>query len=106
MRFLAHEAVPTNIGRGIFLERGGVQLVNASSLARLLPRVTAPPLPFIAAYAIRVDSLAAAERALRSGAIAAERSGPMLVAPFPAELGRGAWLFVERAADLPWRARS
>jgi hypothetical protein len=30
----------------------------------------------------------------------------MLVAPFPAELGQGAWLFVERAADLPWRARS
>ncbi len=105
-RFLGHEAVPTTIGRGIFLERGGVQLANGASLARLLPRVAAPPLPFIAAYAIRVDSLAAAERALQSGGIAAERSGRMLIAPFPPELGRGAWLFVEHAADLPWRARS
>jgi hypothetical protein len=106
VRFLAHEAVPTNIGRGIFLERGGVQLANAASLTRLLPQVAAPPLPFIAAYAIRVDSLEAAERALRSGAVAAERSRRMLIVPFPAELGRGAWLFVERASDLPWRTRS
>ena len=106
VRFLAHEAVPTNIGRGIFLERGGVQLVNAASLARLLPRVVAPPLPFIAGYVIRVDSLDAAERARRSGNVPAGRSGRMLIAPFPSELGRGAWLFVERAGDLPWRARS
>jgi hypothetical protein len=106
VRFLAHEAVPTNIGRGIFLERGGVQLMNAASLARLLPRVAAPPLPFIAGYAIRVESLDAAERTLRSGGVAAERSGRMLIAPLPSELGRGAWLFVERAGDLPWRSRS
>ena len=106
VRFLGHEAVPTNIGRGIFLERGGVQLVNAASLARLLPRVTAPPLPFIAGYAIRVDSLDAAERALRSGNVPAERSARMLLAPFPSGLGQGAWLFVERASDLPWRVRS
>lgn len=106
VRFLGHEAVPTNIGRGIYLERGGVQLVTAASLTRLLPRVARPPLPFIAAYAIRVDSVAEAERALRSGAVAAERSGRMLIAPFPSELGHGAWLFVERASDLPWRTRS
>jgi hypothetical protein len=106
VRFLHHEAVPTNIGRGIFLERGGVQLVNAAGLARLLPRVRVPPLPFIAAYAIGVDSLAAVERLLRQGVVAAERSGPMLVAPFPPELGQGAWLFAERANDLPWRTRS
>ena len=80
--------------------------MNAASLARLLPRVSAPSLPFIAAYAIRVNSLGAAERALSSGMVAAERSGRMLVAPFPAELGQGAWLFVERAADLPWRGGS
>jgi len=104
--FLAHEAVPTQFGRGIYLERGGIQLVNAGSLARLLPGVTAPPLPFIAAYAIRVESLAAAESALRSGGLAVEHSGRMLIAPFPPDLGRGAWLFVERAVDLPWRTRS
>jgi Glyoxalase-like domain len=106
VRFLGHEAVPTNIGRGIFLERGGVQLVNAASLARLLPRVAAPPLPFIAGYAIRVDSLDVTERALASGRVASNRRGSMLLAPFPVELGQGAWLFVEHAVDLPWRARS
>ena len=30
----------------------------------------------------------------------------MLLAPFPPELGVGAWAFVEKAADLPWRAHS
>ena len=105
VRFLGHEAVPTNMGRGIYLERGGVQLVNAASLARLLPQVTSPPLPFIAAYAIRVDSLGTVERSLQAG-VAAERRGPLLIVPFPPELGRGAWLFVERAGDLPWRTRS
>ncbi len=106
VRFLGHEAVPTNIGRGIYLERGGVQLVNDTSLSRLLPGVAAPPLPFIAAYAIRVDSLAMAERALQSGGVTSERRERMLVAPFPVELGQGAWLFVEHAGDLPWRTRS
>jgi hypothetical protein len=27
----------------------------------------------------------------------------MLAARFPEALGHGAWLFVERAEDLPWR---
>jgi hypothetical protein len=98
--------VPTNIGRGIFLERGGIQLVNSANLARVLPLLTAPALPFIAAYAIRVDSLARVEALLRSGGVAAERSGRTLVVTFPAELGQGAWLFAERAGDLPWRSGS
>ena len=32
------------------------------------------------------------------------RIGAALVVPFPDELGIGAWLFVENAADLPWRS--
>ena len=106
VRFLAHEAVPTNMGRSIFLERGGIQLVNAANLARVLPGLSAPALPFIAGYAIRVDSLAHVETLLRSGGVAAERSGRTLVVPFPAQLGQGAWLFAERAGDLPWRSGS
>ncbi len=93
VRFLRHEAVPTNMGRGIFLERGGVQLVNGS-------------LPFIGAYAVRVDSLAGAEHELLAGGSKPERRGRTLVAAFPPELGIGAWLFVEHASDLPWRSRS
>jgi len=30
--------------------------------------------------------------------------GSALFVPFPQELGIGAWLFVENAADLPWRS--
>jgi hypothetical protein len=106
VRFLRHEAVLTNVGRGIFLERGGVQLVNGASRSRLLPGTAIPSLPFIGAYAVRVDSLAGAERELLAGGMKPERRGPMLVAAFPPELGVGTWLMVERASDLPWRARS
>ena len=106
VRFLRHEAIPTNMGRGIFLERGGVQLVNGATLSRLLPGTTMPSLPFIGAFAVRVDSLAGAERELLAGGITTERRGRMLVAPFPPELGLGAWLLVERVSDLPWRAQS
>jgi hypothetical protein len=107
VRFLGHEAVPTNMGRGIFLERGGVQLVNAASLARVLPQVQAS-VPALHRGLCRSASrsLDTAERALRSGGLAAERRGRVLMTPYPSELGRGAWLFVERAGDLPWRTRS
>ena len=47
------------------------------------------------AYGIRVASLAGAESVLRRGGIAARRSGDRLVAPFPPELGTGAWVFFE-----------
>jgi len=106
VRFLRHEAVPTNMGRGIFLERSGVQLVNGASFSRLLPRTAVPSLPFIGAYAVRVNSLAVAGRELRASGLRVEERGPMLAAAFPAELGVGTWLFVERASDLPWRSRS
>jgi hypothetical protein len=106
VRFLRHEAVPTNMGRGLFLDRGGVQLVNGASLSRLLPGTAIPSLPFIGAYAVRVDSLAVAGRELRAGGLRVQERGRMLAAAFPAELGVGAWLFVERASDLPWRSRS
>src|SRR5882672_760364 len=106
VRFLRHEAVPTNMGRGIFLERGGVQLMNAGAFAKLIPGLAVPSLPFIGAYAVRVDSLDAAARELKAGGMKPERRGAMLIAPFPPELGVGSWLFVERASDLPWRSRS
>ena len=63
-----------------------------------------PRLPFIGAYALRVQSLAAAEALLRHEGMTMRRMGAALVVPFPDELGAGAWLFVENAADLPWRS--
>ena len=56
------------------------------------------------AYAVRVQSLAAAEALLQRERLPMRRLGAALVVPFPAELGAGAWLFVENAADLPWRS--
>ena len=63
-----------------------------------------PRLPFIGAYAIQVPSLAAVGNADPARAALTRAGGGALVVPFPAELGIGAWLFVENGRDLPWRA--
>ena len=65
-------------------------------------------MPFLGAYAVRVQSLAAAEALLQREAMSSEavpmrRIGGALVVPFPSEVGLGAWLFVENGRDLPWR---
>ena len=66
--------------------------------------IAVPRLPFIGAYALRVQSITATEALLQHAGMAMRRLGAALVVPFPQELGAGAWLFVENAADLPWRS--
>ena len=105
-RFLNRKSVATKLGRGFFLNRGGVQLLDAPAFARILPEVPIPSLPFIGIYALGVERLDATERVLTSLGNLVIRRGRMLVAAFPPELGVGAWVFVENAADLPWRAHS
>jgi hypothetical protein len=105
-RFTGRNPIATPMGRSIFLDRGGVQIVNASTFWRLVPGVPIPNLPFIGAYAIRVDSCIDAANTLRSRAMRFEQRDGMLFVPFPKELGQGAWIFVEQVADLPWRAKS
>jgi len=61
-------------------------------------------IPFMGAYAVRVQSLATVEAVLKEGHLPMRRLGAALIVPFPAELGVGAWLFVENAGDLPWRS--
>jgi hypothetical protein len=102
-RFTARVATPTPFGRTIRLDRGGVVLVTPGAFAKLLPEVAIPSLPFIGAYAVAVQSLATAQNMVRAGSLAARRFEEGLVVGFPAELGYGAWLFVENAAALPWR---
>jgi hypothetical protein len=102
-RFTGRKAMPTRLGQAVNLDRGAVQLVTAPTFAILLPEVTLPRLPFIGAYGVAVKSLATAEAVLRKGGVASRRTGQALAVQFPAELGAGAWLLVERAADLPWR---
>jgi hypothetical protein len=101
--FAGRPAVANAAGRAVALDRGRVQIMDAAHFAELLPEVAVPSLPFIGAYAVTVASLAHAEQALRAGGLAARRDGAMLIAPFPRELGLGAWLFVETPSALPWR---
>jgi hypothetical protein len=103
-RFADRKIVPMQFGRAVMLDRGAVQLVVAQVFAELFPEVNIPGLPFMGAYGLIVQSLDAAEQALRQGGISTRQMGRALAAKFPEELGVGAWLFVERAADLPWRA--
>ena len=55
-----------------------------------------PSLPFVGAYGITVTSLAALEAFLTRAGLRSRRADDTLVAPFPEELGQGAWLFAER----------
>jgi hypothetical protein len=102
-RFTGRKAMENSAGMTVQLDRGGVQLVSIEGLAAMLPEVRSPTLPFAAAYGVAVSSLKAAGDKLRQGGLAAHRDGKTLVVPFPPELGLGVWVFVEHAADLPWR---
>jgi hypothetical protein len=55
-------------------------------------------------YGIAVTSLDQTVASLEAGEVAFRRHGGCVVAPFPDELGVGAWAFVENPAALPWRA--
>jgi hypothetical protein len=103
-RFTGHAATPTRFGQAIALDRGQVQLMPRQAFAAMVPEISIPGLPFLGAYAIQVRSLAVAENLIRREGLSARRLGGALVVPFLAELGMGAWLFVENGRDLPWRA--
>ncbi len=94
-RFTDRQATPSPLGQTIELDRGRVLLVTADAFARKLPEVAIPSLPFIGAYAIRVASLAVTGDMLKRAGLRMRRSEQDLVAIFPEELGRGAWLFAE-----------
>jgi hypothetical protein len=102
-RFTGRKNASNRLGQAVKLDRGTVQLISAKVFAELLPEATTPSLPFMGAYGVVVQSLEAAEMVLRQGDISTRRIGRTLAARFPEELGAGAWLLVEQAADLPWR---
>jgi hypothetical protein len=87
----------------IRLDRGGVYLIAHDRAAEKLPEVPATTLPFMLGYAVRVQSLAAAEAAVESADLEWRTFEGGMVTCFPSELGAGAWFFVEDAAALPWR---
>jgi len=103
IRFTGHEAMPTEYGQVIALDRGQVQFFSKDAFATMFPEIAVPRLPFLGVYALRVASLAAVEDFLRQSRLPMRRIGAAMVVPFPDALGVGAWLFVENASDLPWR---
>ena len=94
-RFTDRPMTPSPLGQTIELDRGRVQLVTADAFARKVPEVAIPSLPFMGAYAIRVASLGAVGDMLKRAGLRTRRGEQDLVAIFPEELGRGAWLFAE-----------
>ena len=79
-------------------------MFTREAFTALLPEISVPSLPFLGAYALKVQSVDAAEVLLKQERLPVRRLGAALVVPFPEELGLGAWLFVEDAAQLPWRS--
>jgi Glyoxalase-like domain len=102
-RFTGRAPTPTPGGALLRLDRGGVYLVTHDRATERLPEVPVTALPFILGYAMKVESLAAAETAVDRAELEWRAIDDGIVAAFPAELGEGAWFFVERAAALPWR---
>lgn len=102
-RFTGCVATPKPGGALLRLDRGGVYLVTHDRATEKLPEVPITTLPFIAGYALRVQSRAAAEAAVDHAGLEWRALEDGIVATFPAELGDGAWFFVEQAAALPWR---
>ena len=66
----------------------------------MLPEIPIPALPFVGAYGIKVRSLASLEQILTRSGASTRRRQRDLVAVFPEELGRGAWLFVGELLTL------
>jgi hypothetical protein len=102
-RFTGRAATGTPGGALIRLDRGGVYLVSHHRASERLPEVAITALPFMLGYALRVESLAAAEMAVDGADLEWHAFENGIAAAFPAELGDGAWFFVERASGLPWR---
>jgi hypothetical protein len=104
-RLLGRQAKSTQFGQATFeLDRGQVQLVSEAAFTAIFPEIPVPRLPFIGAYAVRVQSLAALEQLMKKAALSFRRAGSALIVPFPQELGVGAWVFAENGASLPWRS--
>jgi hypothetical protein len=93
-RLTGRRARVSSLAQSFDLDRGSVDLVTATTFALMCPQIPIPSLPFIGAYGIEVESLEIAERVLKQGGLATHKpGGRCLVAAFPEELGRGAWVF-------------
>jgi hypothetical protein len=96
-RFTDRPAMPTQSGQVVQLDRGRVELVTRAAFEAALPEIAVAGLPFIGAYGIVVASIDTTAGMLARAGLRTRRVGDCLAAPFPEELGTGAWLFVEKS---------
>ena len=101
-RFTDRPATQSRLGQTVRLDRGRFELVTSQAFAAMLPEVPIPRLPFMGACGLIVESLSHADAVLRRGGLRPRPLGRALAVQFPEELGHGAWLFAEDAADFPW----
>jgi hypothetical protein len=99
VRFTGRSARSAALGQIIDLDRGRIDLVRSEAFAQLLPDVAISALPFIGAYTIVVKSLAVVAEIFAKADLRTRRMGRALVAPFPDELGRGAWIFAQAVSS-------
>jgi Glyoxalase-like domain len=102
-RFLGRPVTDNAVGKAVRLDRGGVQLVTAEALARVMPDIAIPSLPFIGLYAVVVRSIPSLCEALQRGGVSFTAQDGFVTARFPSALGIGAWVFAEAPERLPWR---
>jgi len=102
-RFTGRPSDTCRVGRIVWLDRGAVALLSPATYTSLLPGCAIPFLPCCAAYGLAVHSVEETEAVLCTNGVPVRRCARALVVDFPPELGLGAWVFVERADDLPWR---
>jgi Glyoxalase-like domain len=103
-RFLDRPAAENAAGHVVRLDRGRIQFVTPEMLTQFAPGLKIPSLPFIGLYAVAVRSLARLAQHLSSNGVAFARHADLILVHFPEEVGIGAWIFVERPSDLPWRS--
>jgi len=96
-RFSGRRSVAMRSGQVIGLDRGRVELVTRGAFEAELPEIAVMGLPFMGAYGVVVTSLDMIETMLTRAGLRTRRAGDCLVAPFPQELGQGAWLFTEKS---------
>ena len=94
-RFTGRDARSRTFGRTIVLDRGRVDLLAADAFAGMLPEIPIPSLPFIAAYGIRVKSLATIDDIAKQAKLRTRRFERRNDRGLSPELGHGAWLFAE-----------
>jgi hypothetical protein len=97
-RFTGRQAIAVDGGCSFALDRGSVELIDAAAWTRRWPAMPLPSLPYMGACTLEVALLDKAARVLRAGGLAVSETGAGLAVPFPAELGRGMWHFIEQNA--------